>query len=70
MATSLALSACIRARSSSFHGTSPGATVMMCFGCGRGRPSALLCAAMPIASAAPEEKPQVLTFPLPYSAII
>ena len=30
----------------------------------------ILCAAMPSASAPPEEKPQVLTFPPPYSVII
>ena len=40
----------------------------MCLGCGSGSGCALLCAAMPSASAPPEEKPQVLTFPPPYSA--
>lgn len=70
MATSRGLSTCIRARSSSFHGTSPGDTAMMRRGCGSGAPSALLCAAMPSASAPPEEKPHVLTFPPPYSATI
>ena len=65
MATSLSFSACMRALSASFQGTSPGETATMCRGCGSGLPSALLCAAMPSASAPPEEKPQVLTFPPP-----
>ena len=48
----------------------PGETATMCLGWGRGRPRALLCAAIPRASAPPEEKPQVLTFPPPYISII
>ena len=39
-------------------------------GGGNGSGCALLCAAIPRASAPPEEKPQVLTFPPPYSLII
>ena len=65
MATSLSFSARIRAFSASFQGTSPGDTATMCLGCGKGLSCALLCAAMPSASAPPDEKPQVLTFPPP-----
>ena len=70
METSCAFNAFIRAFSASFYGTSPGETATMWRGCGRGFECALLCAAMPSASAPPEEKPQVLTFPPPQSAII
>ena len=70
MATSLSFSACMRAFSASFQGTSPGETATMCLGAGNGSGCALLCAAMPSASAPPEEKPQVLTFPPPYTAIV
>ena len=65
MAASRSFSARIRAFSASFHGTSPGETATMCFGGGSGFGCALLCAATPSASAPPEEKPQVLTFPPP-----
>ena len=60
METSLSLSACVRALSASFHGTSPGDTATMCLGCGSGSGWVLLlCTAMPSASAPPEEKPQL-----------